>query len=93
MKIITHLNDRQLGIELDAVTSGECVRFLSPFHQDCSPNDRYILNNVISGYRPYRGDSDNKMGVTNLDTGKLSYVERSRKVVVLKDAEIFTNEA
>lgn len=89
---INRTTEPQLTVEVGVVRHGQCVRFVHPFHQDCKCNDRYIVNDVTPGYRPFRGDSDQKIGVSNLSTGKLSYVEGYRKVVILEDAVVETNE-
>jgi len=93
MRISTHIAERQLAVPIGSVQYGSCVRFLAPFHQDCRPSDRYILNDVISDYRPHKGNCNMKAGVTNLLTGKLSYVELTRKAIIFADAEVVTNEA
>jgi len=94
MYIRTHINDHQLSTNVGAVSCGLCVRFIHPFYKDCTSSDRYIINDVPTCYRPtYREGENSKTGVTNLASGRLSYVEDTRKVIVLKDAEIFTNEA
>lgn len=92
MHIRTFIAEKQLGVGVGKVSAGACVRFLSPFHQDCKPGARYIVNWVVESYRPHRGDSNLKVGVTNLNDGKLSYVEGTRKVILLKEAEVITNE-
>ena len=92
MQIITHINDHQRAVAVGNVSAGGCVRFLHPFHQDYSRADRYIVNDIISSYRPHSSKHEGKTGVTNLTTGKLSYVEPTRECIFLPDAEVVTNE-
>lgn len=73
--------------ELCNVGAGKSVKFEHVFHQDYSPNDVFMVNQVASGYRPEEAKYNGKVGVSNLRTGKLSYVEGSRKVEIL-DAEV-----
>lgn len=69
------------------VGHGKSVKFDQSFHQDMSCDQPFIVNQVCSSYRPEEAKYNGKVGVTNLRTGKLSYVDGSRKVEVL-DAEV-----
>ena len=69
---------------LHTVKSGSVVRFKHSFHQgNCNPEDIFLVNQVISGYRPQKAQYDCKLGVTNLRSGNLSYVERDREIEML----------
>ena len=62
---------------------GAVVQFNRQFHQDYPPNDIYIVLDVCDSYAYQErstGFKDNKTGVVNLATGKLSFVSESRQV-------------
>ncbi len=66
--------------ELGQVGCGSSVTFRRPFHQEVCENEVFIVTKVCSSYWPDRVDSCNKTAVTNLRTGKISYVDSEREV-------------
>ena len=71
--------------ELGNVCAGTAVRFKTSFHQsNCTPDDVFIVCSVHGSYRPDECHYADKAGVVNLESGKLSYVCRSREVEALR---------
>jgi len=90
MRIVRNDQRRYWG-RVNEVAKGESVEFRHTFHQDCKPNDVFIINIVSSSYRPERDGYHNKVPVTNLRTGKLSYVDCTREVAIVS-ADVVLDE-
>lgn len=64
----------------ESFKSGTPVRFEHAFHQKHRPEDLFIINEICGSYRPAdQSKYKYKIGVTNLRTGELAYVERDRR--------------
>jgi len=69
--------------------AGATVQFNKQFCQDYPPNDLYLVLDVCSSYdyRTSTGFLSNKIGIANLATGKLSFVNPDREVTIM-NAEV-----
>lgn len=79
MKIRTG-NKRPPYKALRHISCGSAVRFSRSFHQDMRECDVFIVLSVTGCYQPHEC-RDDKVGVANLDTGKLSFVCGDRDVL------------
>ena len=74
--------------ELHSVKEGQTLRFINNLASKHEPNDVFIRNEICSSYRPRTTSGiescPGKIAVTNLRTGALAYVERTRAVEVVK---------
>lgn len=91
MKIINQKLKKNLK-PVSKTAPGTVVQFNRQFHQDYPPNDLYIVLDVCSSYdhRTAGGFRDQKTGVANLATGKLSFVSDNREVTIMT-AEVSVN--
>jgi hypothetical protein len=64
---------------LGQVGKGSSVSFRRSFNDESCDSDVFIVNNVCSSYWPDRVGAC-KTAVTNLRTGKISYVDGDREV-------------
>lgn len=89
MKIV---NNNRSTKRLEQQKAGTVVQFNKQFHQDYPPNDLYIVLDVCESYkdRSDKGFRTNKTGITNLSTGKLSFVDPQREVTIM-NAEVKVN--
>jgi len=79
------------GKELHSIKEGQTLRFANNLAQKHEPDDVFIRTEVCSSYRPRsmsgRESCPGKIAVTNLRTGALAWVERTR-TVELVEAEV-----
>jgi len=67
---------------LGHVGTGSSVCFRRPFNGEAE-GEVFIVTKVCSSYWPERVDACDKTPVTNLRTGKLSYVDSQRDVMMM----------
>ena len=77
---IVRCGKHRCWINLEHVGDGSSVEFRQPFHQETCDGDVFIVTKVCSSYWPDSVCRD-KVAVTNLRTGKISYVDAEREVV------------
>ena len=79
------------GTELHKIREGQTLRFINNLALKHESDDVFIRNEVCSSYRPRttsgRESCPGKIAVTNLRTGALAYVERTRAVEAV-EAEV-----
>lgn len=90
MRIVRHDANRH-WVPIHAIVAGASVEFKYAFHQDCKPGDIFIVNEVCMSYRPGDYHYAAKIPVTNLRTGKLSYVDKGRQAAVVS-SEVVLDE-
>jgi len=88
---ITRYNANRHWVPIHTVAAGESVEFKHVFHQDCKPDDIFIVNDVCMSYRPGDYHYTGKIPVTNLRTGKLSYVDKGRQSALIS-SEVVLDE-
>ena len=67
---------------LRSIPAGKCISICA-FHQDCKPDDLYIVLNVCDTYMPKTCSLEYTKGLCNIRSGKLSYVADDRYVTVI----------
>ena len=75
---IEHERPSHYKFKIGNVESGHPVAFEKSFHQDNSSGDIFLRLLICSGYIPRSVQDECKVGVVNLRTGKLSYIDRER---------------
>jgi len=90
VKIISSAGTRDWR-RVDAYCPGSCVQFQTSFHQSYRPNDLFIINSVCTSYLPEQVKYREKIAVTHLKTGKLSYLAPDR-LCCLVDAYVRLEE-
>ena len=80
---ITRQRKLQYKLILRNIYSGTPVAFEAPFSQAMSTGDIFLIADVCESYLPKGSDIWNKKPIINVRTGKLSWVDSSRKVRVV----------
>ena len=89
MKIVCQQSHRPTTVPVKDIAAGEVVRFLKSFYQEHCSSDRWLVLDVPSDYTPHKRKRTSgydyhdcsKVGLANLNTGKLSYVKGDRECV------------
>jgi len=75
---------------LASIDAGVPIRFEAQFHQDMRLDDLFVVLDICSTYRPRGNDYDCKMGIANLRTGKLSYLDRGKRCRIVDCSVVVT---
>ena len=69
---------------LEHVNAGQPVKFLEKFHPAMNTHEPFMVCSVTHCYMPDSAQYQCKKAVVNLRTGRLSYVDGSREVVMYR---------
>ena len=78
MKVV-HKNHQKRGRSLSSVSHGTTISFCKQFHQDHCVSDIFIVMNDNGYLNEYCHRYPDKICVVNIETGKLSVVDRHRE--------------
>lgn len=83
MRVLSEDNDIFFS-PVHSFVGGTPVRFAATFHERQRVDDVFIINDVTLSCRPENRSYRGKVGVTNLRTGRLAYIDADRSCVMVE---------